>query len=69
MVYFVFCLRVEGGDVLNYNLPYHIIEEEDGEYCAKLSFESIEEAQEFIKFAPDKNLFIVTTEQLEDYLG
>ena len=54
--------------MLNYSMPYHIIEEDDGDYCPKLSFETLEEALEFIKFAPGSNLHIVTSEELEDFV-
>ena len=54
--------------MLNYGLAYHIIEEEDGEYYPKLSFETLEEALEFMKFAPGSNLKVITSEELEDYI-
>lgn len=54
--------------VLDYNLPYHVLqEEEDYIYQSKLSFNSLEDAKEFIKFAPNPNLLIVQTEDLKNY--
>ncbi|MBN1301626.1 MAG: hypothetical protein JW995_10465 [Melioribacteraceae bacterium] len=54
--------------MLNYNLSYHIIEEKNGEYYPKLSFDTYDDALEFLRFAPEINLFIVTSEELEDYI-
>jgi len=56
------------GFVLDYNLPYHIIQEWDDEtYHPKLSFKSLSEAKEFIKFAPTPKLIIVKTKELKNY--
>lgn len=52
--------------MINYNMPYHIIEEEEGEFKPRLSFQSFDEAVEFIKFAPCKYI-IVTSEELEKF--
>jgi hypothetical protein len=57
-----------GGDMLNYNYQYHIIEEDEGEYVPKLSFPTLDEALEFLKFASGKNLMIVPTEELDDFI-
>ena len=47
--------------MLNYKLPYHVIQEKDEDtYLPKLSFKTLEEAKEFIKFAPNPNLIIST---------
>ena len=54
--------------MLDYTKPYPIVEEDNGDYCPKLSFESLDEAMEFMKFAPGPNLIILTSEELEDYL-
>lgn len=54
--------------MLNHNYQYHIIEEEEGEYSLKLSFPTFDEAMEFVKFAPGKNLKIVPTEELDDFI-
>jgi len=53
--------------MINYNMPVHIIEDNEGEYNPRISFESFEEALEFIKFAPG-HYIVVTTEELEDLL-
>jgi SepF-like predicted cell division protein (DUF552 family) len=42
-------------------------EEEDETYLPKISFESYEEAKEFITFASNKNLIIVTTSEVKNY--
>ncbi|MCB9249716.1 MAG: hypothetical protein H6613_14785 [Ignavibacteriales bacterium] len=57
--------------MLDYNLPYHIIKEtEDEIYLPKVSFKTLEDAKEFVKFAPIPNLIIVKTEELKNfYLG
>lgn len=54
--------------MLNYKLPYHVIQEtEDEVYIPKLSFSSKEDALEFIKFAPLPNLVVIKTEDLRKY--
>ena len=54
--------------MLDYNLPYHIIKEtEDEIYHPEVSFKKLEDAKEFVKFAPIPNLIIVKTEELKDY--
>lgn len=54
--------------MLNYKLPYHVIQEtEDEVYVPKLSFKSKEDAAEFIKFAPLPNLIIIKTEDVKKY--
>jgi hypothetical protein len=54
--------------VLDYNLPYHIIEEEDDDaFLQKVSFRTYAEAKEFIQFAPNSNLIIVKTKDLKNY--
>lgn len=56
------------GKVLDYNLQYHVIqEEEDDSYIPKLSFTTFEEAKEFVQFAPNPNLIIATTKELKNY--
>lgn len=57
-----------GGDMLNYKYQYHIVEEDEGEYSVKLSFPTLEEAMEFVKFAPGKNLMVIPTEELDDFI-
>jgi len=49
------------------NLDYHIIEERDGEYIPKISFETYEDAEEFFSFLSNR-FFIVEKEKLEEYL-
>ena len=54
--------------MLDYNLPYHIIQEsEEDIYLPKVSFRTIAEAKEFIQFAPNPNLIIVKTRELKNY--
>ena len=54
--------------MLDYKLPYHVLqEEEDDTYRPKLSFNTLEDAKEFIKFAPTPNLIIVATKELKNY--
>ena len=53
--------------MIDYNMPVHIIEDNEGEYNPRVSFDSYEEAFEFIKFAPSHYL-VVTTEELEDLM-
>ena len=54
--------------VLDYNLPYHVIqEEEDDTYRPKLSFRTFEDAKEFVQFAPNPNLIVVKTQELKNY--
>ncbi len=53
--------------MIDYNMPVHIVEDDDGEYNPRMSFETFEEAMEFIKFAPG-HYIILTTEELEDLL-
>ena len=54
--------------VLDYKLPYHVIQEDDEEvYLPKLSFKTLEEAEEFIRFASHSNLLIVKTKDLRFY--
>ena len=57
--------------MLDYNLPYHVIQEEDEDiYRPKLSFKTHEDAVEFIKFAHSPNLIVVKTQELKNfYLG
>ncbi len=55
--------------MLNYNYRYHIVEEEEGEYSPKLSFPTFDEAMEFVKLAPDKNLIVIPTEELDDFIA
>ena len=59
------------GRVLDYNLPYHVIqEEEEDTYRPKLSFKNYEDAIEFIKFAHTPDLIVVKTQDLKKfYLG
>lgn len=54
--------------MLDYTMPYHIIEEDEGDYVPKLSFESLEEALEFMKFAPGANLQVISSDELEDFI-
>lgn len=51
--------------MIDYNMPVHIVEDDEGEYRPCLSFETFEEAYEFIKFAPGRYI-VVSTEELED---
>ena len=53
--------------MIDYNMPVHIVEDAEGEYNPCVSFETFDEALEFIKFAPG-NYIIVTTEELEDFI-
>jgi hypothetical protein len=53
--------------MIDYNMPVHVVEEDEGEYHPCLSFASFDEAYEFIKFAPG-HYIIVTTEELEDLM-
>ncbi|MCB9208404.1 MAG: hypothetical protein H6612_07375 [Ignavibacteriales bacterium] len=54
--------------MLDYKLPYHVIEEdEEDTYIPKLSFKTYEEAKEFIMFCPNPNLIIVKTSELKRY--
>lgn len=54
--------------MLDYKLPYHVIQEEDEDiYRPKLSFNNYEDAVEFIKFAHVPDLIIVTTNELKNY--
>ena len=54
--------------MLDYKLTYHVLQEDDDEtYLPKISFKSLEEAREFIKFAPNPNLIVVTTKDLKNY--
>lgn len=54
--------------MLDYKLPYHVIQEaEDDAYVPKLSFASFEEAEEFVKFASIPNLIIIETKEVRDY--
>ena len=53
--------------MIDYNMPVHIVEDDEGEYTPCVSFATLEEAVEFIKFAPG-HYIIVTTEELEDLL-
>lgn len=53
--------------MIDYSKPFHVIDEADGEFKPQVSFDSIEEAIEFIKFAPG-NYIIVTTADLEDFI-
>jgi len=57
--------------VLDYKLPYHVIQEEDGDtFRPKLSFKSYDDALEFVKFAHVPDLIVVKTEDLKNfYLG
>ncbi len=57
--------------MLDYTLPYHVIQEEDEDtYLPKLSFKTYEDALEFIKFAHSANLIVVKTQELKNfYLG
>ena len=54
--------------MLDYSMPYHLVEEDDGDYLPKLSFETLEEALEFVKFAPGAKLQVVSSEELEDLI-
>ena len=54
--------------MLDYSKPFHIVEDDNGDYCPKVSFDSLEEAMEFIKFAPAPNLIVISSEELEDFL-
>ena len=55
--------------MLDYNLPYHVIEEEEDEYfLPKLSFKTYEDAKEFVQICPKSNLIIVKTRELKNYL-
>jgi len=54
--------------MLDYKKTYHVIEEEDEDiFLPKLSFKTIEEAREFVKFCPNPNLLIVKTKDLRNY--
>jgi hypothetical protein len=54
--------------VLDYNLPYHVIEEiEEDTFVPKLSFKTIDDAREFVKFCPKPNLIIVRTKELKHF--
>jgi hypothetical protein len=55
--------------MLDYKLPYHVIQEDEDEdyYLPKLSFSALEDAKEFINFAPHPNLIIVKTRELKNY--
>jgi hypothetical protein len=55
--------------MLDYKLPYHVIQEDEDEdiYLPKLSFPTLEDAKEFINFAPHPNLIIVKTRELKNY--
>lgn len=54
--------------MLDYNLPYHILQEEEDEtFIPKISFKNYEEAKEFIAFAANSNLILVTTKELKNY--
>lgn len=48
-------------------MPFHILEDRDGEFIPKLSFESEEEAAEFITFLKG-NFFVVSVDELEEYV-
>ena len=54
--------------MLDYKLPYHVLQEEDDDtYLPKISFKSYEEAKEFMAFASNKNLIVVTTSEVKNY--
>ena len=54
--------------MLDYNLPYHVIEEEEDDvFLPKLSFKTYGEAKEFVQFCPKHNLIIVKTRELKNY--
>ena len=54
--------------MLDYKLPYHVLqEEEDDTFRPKLSFETLSDAKEFVKFAPSPKLIIVETKELKNY--
>ncbi len=54
--------------MLDYKLPYHVLQEEEDEtYLPKISFKSYEEAKEFVTFASNKDLIVVTTNELKNY--
>jgi SepF-like predicted cell division protein (DUF552 family) len=55
--------------MLDYKLPYHVIQEDEDEdiYLPKLSFSTLEDAKEFINFAPHPNLIVVKTKELKNY--
>ncbi|MFC2084771.1 hypothetical protein ACFLS9_06920 [Bacteroidota bacterium] len=53
--------------MIDYSLPYHLIEEVDGDYKFRLSFQSYEDALDFIKFAPGSFL-VVASDELEEYI-
>jgi len=54
--------------VLDYKLPYHVIQEEDDDtFRPKLSFSTLEDAEEFVRFAPIPKLIIVKTNELKHY--
>ena len=54
--------------MLDYELPYHVIQEEDEEtFLPKLSFKTLEEAKEFVAFAHCPSLIIVKTKELNNY--
>jgi len=53
--------------MIDYNMPVHIIEDNEGEYNPCVSFETYEEAFEFIRFAPG-HYIVVTTDELEDLM-
>lgn len=54
--------------MLDYKLPYHILQEQDDDtYLPKISFRNYEEAKEFVAFAPNPNLIVVTTNELKNY--
>jgi hypothetical protein len=54
--------------VLDYKLPYHVIQEDEEEtFRPKLSFKTLVDAKEFVRFASSPNLIIVKTNELKDY--
>ena len=54
--------------MLDYKLPYHVLQEADEEvFIPKISFQQFEDAKEFVKFAPNPNLIIVSTKELKNY--
>lgn len=54
--------------MLDYKLPYHVLQEEDDEtYIPKISFKNYEEAKEFVAFASSPNLIVVQTKKLKNY--
>lgn len=56
--------------MLDYNLPFHILKIDENDCChPQLSFAKFSEAKEFIKFTQQKNLVVVKTKELKNYIN